>query len=539
MLAQIHKKYPSIKPLADGDGPHQNAILTEASGAYMYTLYSGRCPLEKKPEYPLMSWYSQKIAYETAWRMGRCQSRAPGFKVMPSASTALTITPTTSETMSVQFILPPQQNVTVSVDVDKATAAIVNPRQLTFTPDNHDIAQSVKVVGLPGVASSEGFAVNFNTSSSDEVYDALNDSWTYTNNRNPIQTLTVQTLADQQVNLLKNTTSTISLNVVGSAQANTLIAQPIHGSLTWSGANVIYMPNADFFGTDSFAYAVNVGGILTKGYVMITVEDLPKIAITETDGQTVVTEGGATDTYRVTLNKAPAANVSVALAGDSQVTVSPSTLSFSAANWNVPQTVTVTAVNDAAHELLHSGLIRHTTSSSASAWNGLISDLTATVRDNDNLAPVVNAGPDQTVVLSYNGSDSGVSPVAGAHFEWDAAVDTTGDDIWPSISGNELNWEFIDGNLSPSVLKDARFTKMTKAYSFPAARSTFYSPFDADARSSATFEFVVDVDGNDGSILFNAASWGGLQIDIVSGVLRGSVGAGAALSQATYAIYTS
>ena len=524
LYADISRYDPNLYP-KDAGWEHYTMPMRRAGGVYLATLTSGRCPLWPKPDPVTLDWIYDKVAYETAWRMGRCQTRAPGFKVLPSSRTAKSVTPTTAETMSVQFILPPQDHVTVSVAVDTASAAIVNPKQLTFTPGNHDIAQYVKVVGLPGAAGAESFAVTFNSTSNDEVYKYLSDSWAYTNNRSSTQTLAMQTLADRQVSLLKNTSATVPLNVSGSAQTNTTIAQPFYGTLSWSGADVIYTPNADYHGADSFAYAVNIGGTLTKGYVIITVEDLPKITIAETDGDTVVTEGGAADTYLVTINKAPAAGVSVAVTGDAQATVSPGNLSFTTGNWNVPQTVTVTAVSDGAHELLHSGNIGHTTSSSAPEWNGLTHDLAVTVRDDDNQAPVVEAGPDQVVTLITDGSAGGGAPVAGAYYEWDAAADPAGDDVWSSLSGNVFDLVFQSGQPSPVAVKDARFTKLTNAYPFPAAKSTKNGVLEVAGHrnSPATFEFVLDVDGSDGSILHTGNGEVGLQVDIIEGVLRGTV----------------
>jgi len=51
----------------------------------------------------------------------------------------------------------------------------------------------------------------------------------------------------------------------------------------------------------------------------------------------------------VVLTSQPAADVTIAVTSSdtSEGTVSPATLTFAAANWGVPQTVTVTGVDDA------------------------------------------------------------------------------------------------------------------------------------------------------------------------------------------------
>ncbi len=125
-----------------------------------------------------------------------------------------------------------------------------------------------------------------------------------------------------------------------------------------------------------------------------------RLVIAHIDGDTTVTEGGDSDTYTVVLGQVPDGNVTVSLTVDEQVTVSPTSLTFTTSNWNVPQAVTVTAVDDDLHELIHTGTITHTVSSSDPLWNGLIQEFVVTVIDNDNTAPEVNAGANQTVALT-------------------------------------------------------------------------------------------------------------------------------------------
>ena len=67
------------------------------------------------------------------------------------------------------------------------------------------------------------------------------------------------------------------------------------------------------------------------------------------DTQEVRVDEESTATYQVWLEKAPTANVTVAITGMSgtDVSVSPSSLTFTTTNWSVRQTVTVTAASDA------------------------------------------------------------------------------------------------------------------------------------------------------------------------------------------------
>jgi len=127
-------------------------------------------------------------------------------------------------------------------------------------------------------------------------------------------------------------------------------------------------------------------GSTSTATITIQDNDTAGVTLTESSGSTNVTEGGATDSYTVVLTSQPTANVTITINPGSQLTVSPRTLTFTPANWNVPQTVTVTAVDDALAEGTHTGTIQHTVSSADSNYNGLaISPVTVTITDNDTV----------------------------------------------------------------------------------------------------------------------------------------------------------
>ena len=74
---------------------------------------------------------------------------------------------------------------------------------------------------------------------------------------------------------------------------------------------------------------------------------VPGVTVTPTTGL-VTTEAGGTDSFEVVLDTQPSADVSIALSSDNPAEGNPdsATLVFSAANWDVPQTVTVTGADD-------------------------------------------------------------------------------------------------------------------------------------------------------------------------------------------------
>jgi hypothetical protein len=110
----------------------------------------------------------------------------------------------------------------------------------------------------------------------------------------------------------------------------------------------------------------------------------PGLTLRQSAGSTVVTEGGGTDTYTVVLDTQPTAEVQVNLTVGDHISVNTTQLVFDATNWNIPQTVTVTAINDTLPEGTQTSGISHSITSSDPDYSGLTPlDLNLTVNDND------------------------------------------------------------------------------------------------------------------------------------------------------------
>jgi len=84
----------------------------------------------------------------------------------------------------------------------------------------------------------------------------------------------------------------------------------------------------------------------TEGVGTITDDDTAGFTLNKTTGS--VNESGATDTFTVVLDSQPTSNVEISIssADTGEATVLPATLTFTTANWNTAQTVTVTGVDD-------------------------------------------------------------------------------------------------------------------------------------------------------------------------------------------------
>jgi hypothetical protein len=138
------------------------------------------------------------------------------------------------------------------------------------------------------------------------------------------------------------------------------------------------------------------------------------VNITESGGSTNIAEGGATDTYTVALASVPLQPVTITVSPAAQCDLGNGagtaiTLTFPAnANALLPQTVTVTAVDDAVIEGNHSCAVTHTSASSDPSYNGAgvifapNGTVTAQITDNDppTATPTASNTPTETLTPS-------------------------------------------------------------------------------------------------------------------------------------------
>ncbi|MCK4276071.1 MAG: hypothetical protein KAX78_06135 [Phycisphaerae bacterium] len=110
-------------------------------------------------------------------------------------------------------------------------------------------------------------------------------------------------------------------------------------------------------GRDTSFDAITIGAV----EVNIFDNDAPGVIVTPTDGSTDVLEGGISDTYTVQLTQQPAGTVTVEVQaiptpttsggpGDVQVSTSATALTFTPANWDTPQVVSVWGIDDAVED---------------------------------------------------------------------------------------------------------------------------------------------------------------------------------------------
>ncbi|RHY31612.1 hypothetical protein DYB32_003330 [Aphanomyces invadans] len=104
---------------------------------------------------------------------------------------------------------------------------------------------------------------------------------------------------------------------------------------------------------------------------IVTIEDDGDPAVLITKASLSTSELGQTDTYSIKLNSIPTSPVAVSLSvHNPQVTVSSSQVVFTPSNWNVPQSICVSATDDSVAQSIHVVHVTHATASTDPRYNG-------------------------------------------------------------------------------------------------------------------------------------------------------------------------
>ncbi|MFP4438041.1 MAG: choice-of-anchor Q domain-containing protein [Chloroflexaceae bacterium] len=200
--------------------------------------------------------------------------------------------------------------------------------------------------------------------------------------------------------LTSRPTADVTISIMPDAQLNTDTPTLTFTPATWDTPQVVTVTALD----DAVVEGIHIGSIshsatssdsnfdgITIADMTVTVQDNDGANVTIMSTSLSVSESGMIDSYTVVLTSRPSADVTVNIAPDAQLGIDAATLTFTPATWDTPQAVTVTAVDDAVAEGMHSGVISHSATSSDSNYNGItIMDATVMVQDNDGANVLIN-----------------------------------------------------------------------------------------------------------------------------------------------------
>ncbi|WP_156013229.1 COG1470 family protein [Thioalkalivibrio sp. HK1] len=327
---------------------------------------------------------------------------------------------------TVELDTAPTGNAVLSVTSQDAGALTVSPATLTFDASNYDTPQTV-TVAAPDDADHDDESVSV-TISATSGYDTAADA-----------TKTITVTDDDSIVV---STSSVSITEGGSAgtfgvklnsapSANTTI-----DLLSGDAGAVTLSPNMLTFTTSDYATEqqvtltavqdddaqpedVTITLSVRSGSGYSSENETVTVSVADDEDETIIVspttveieEGvSAGATFTVTLEAEPVSgdvNLSLTSGDPAAVMVSPSTLTFTAANYDMPQTVSVTPVDDdnPVHEIVPVTLA--VTNSSAYSAPG--ATVTVEVKD-DEAAPrgtIILSGPDRFNLSEGGGTDTG------------------------------------------------------------------------------------------------------------------------------------
>jgi len=438
-----------------------------------------------------------------------------------------------SASYSVVLESQPVANVTINLSPNRELA--VKPAQLVFTPANWSTPQTIQLAAVDDKIDEDGDGnltphtgrVAHLVSSADPKYSALAniDPVLATIRDNDTagvlvapkrldlseQPATLNHRGPYNVRLTSEPVAPVTITIAGDAQVT---VSPT--SLTFTAGNWNVDQTVTVTAIDDAVDELNPHGAETNhrvtsadpnynnfpvGPVLITIADDDVsgvlIAPTSLNLSEIPSALNHKRPYTVRLTSQPIADVTLTLTPDAQVTVSPATLSFTAGNWNVAQTVIVTAVNDDVDEdgngtfIPPASRVNHAVASVDPNYNAPTSPFTVlplivTITDNDNAGVLIT--PTTLNVVEGNTTSYEVrltsKPLDNVVITLDRGNPTQISTSAPTLTFTPANWltpqivtitatsDFIDedgdGNLTPHIA--------TVSHSVTSVGDPFYKP---------------------------------------------------------------
>lgn len=339
-------------------------------------------------------------------------------------------------TFSVVLGTQPAADVTLALSSSDSTEGVVSSPVITFTPVNWNVPQVVTVTGLDDAIDDGDIAYSIvlaATSSLDPGYNAINPAdITLSNIDNDEASLTISAISGNTSEAGSTATFTVFLGTEPGADVEVLSTTSdtsegvissgsplLFTPLNWSVPQTVTITGVDDALDDGdVAYTVdvviNAANTDDSGFAALgrTAGNTLNLTNIDNDAATVIvtpavgdtTEEGGTATFTVVLGSEPSDSVNIALSTNDATEGAPTvpSLTFTPANWNVPQTVTVTGVDDT----LDDGDVTYVVvlapaTSRDTAYNG-VNPNDVDVRNIDNDNAVVNVS-----TISGNTTEAG------------------------------------------------------------------------------------------------------------------------------------
>ena len=353
---------------------------------------------------------------------------------------------------TVRLRTPPEGPVTVAVASADTSMATASPSSLTFTTSNWEAPQRVVVTGVDDAAGDpDDFrTVNVTNTASGRGYDGVGSDVTVRvedTGRPDIvgvtfepSSVTVDEGDTASYTMVLDTQPTGPVTVVFVRTPETADAVTVRPqSITFTRSNWNEPQTVTITSLDNLVDAADKAVTITHRFsglgsdyhalmnvtVTVTVIDDDQKGLKISKQSLPVSETG-TNSYTVALSSKPQANVSVSVTGHNQdiATVSAAALTFTSSNWDTPQRVTVTGVDDVVDNTggSRSLTLTNTPSGADSGYDvqeGLAKEVAVTVSDDGDTAGLTISG---FVTTLDDETDSNFTYMVALDTEPEAAV---------------------------------------------------------------------------------------------------------------------
>ncbi len=424
----------------------------------------------------------------------------PGFQVNP---TSVTVSETgTTATFTVRLNVAPTSNVVINLSSSDTSEGIVSPSSLTFTPANGTQTQLVTVTGVDDALrdGDQNYTITLSpATSADARYNGLDpQDVTATTTDNETPGILVTPSSGLQTTEASGAGRTATFNIQLTSPPTSSVTIALSSSDTTEGtvspSQVTF--DASNFSTPKTVTITGVDDALDDGDVAYTIITAPAtsadtdynnldavdVSVTNLDNEVpglivnptslTVNENQGTKTFTVRLATQPSSNVDVPVSSEQPTLadVNPATLTFTPANFSVPQTVTVSITDN----LIDDGdknfnIILGQSTSTDPNYNLLNTLLPITIVDNDTagvtVAPAtglrtteaggtatftikLNSQPTGSVTISLSSSDTSEGTVALPSVTFDATNFNTPQTV--TVTG--VDDDIDDGNVAYSII---------------------------------------------------------------------------------------
>ena len=323
-----------------------------------------------------------------------------------------------SATFDIKLSSQPTVDVTIPIVTD-TTEGVASPTSVTFTTANWHIPQTVTITGVDDDiddGNMEYVIQNGETSSSDSNYQIWFDNFiSVANTNDDTKGFAISEISGNTSEAGGTVTFTVKLTSQPTADVTVPISSTdttegtvAPSSLTftevnWNTAQTVTVTGVDDDIDDeniNYSIALGEASSLDSKYqdvdpddvaVVNEDDDTKGITVSAISGNTL--EAGGTATFTVKLTSQPTASVTVPISSTdtTEGTVSPSPLTFTEANWNTAQTVTVTGVDDDIDDAnINYSIELGLTLSLDSNYQGVDPDDVAVVNEDDDAIVSIN-----------------------------------------------------------------------------------------------------------------------------------------------------